>query len=126
MHRNAGGLAHLARALAWQARGNRFDSGILHKTPNNCWEFFILIIMYYVYIIFSSSANKYYVGSCQNVQQRLDDHLNSRSKYTKMAKDWELKYTESFETRSQAYQREMEIKKKKSRVFIENLIHMQG
>ena len=27
-----GGLAHLARALAWQARGNRFDSGILHKT----------------------------------------------------------------------------------------------
>ena len=82
--------------------------------------------MFYVYIIFSATANKYYVGSCQNVQQRLDDHLNSRSKYTKMAKDWELKYTESFETRSQAYQREMEIKKKKSRVFIEKLIHLQG
>jgi hypothetical protein len=43
-----------------------------------------------------------------------------------MAKDWELKYTESFESRSQAYQREMEIKKKKSRVFIEKLIHIQG
>jgi putative endonuclease len=43
-----------------------------------------------------------------------------------MAKDWELKYTESFESRSQAYQREMEIKKKKSRVFIEKLIHLQG
>ena len=26
-----GGLAHLARALAWQARGDRFESGILHK-----------------------------------------------------------------------------------------------
>jgi len=26
-----GGLAHLARALAWHARGDRFDSGILHK-----------------------------------------------------------------------------------------------
>ena len=25
-----GGLAHLARALAWQARGDRFESGILH------------------------------------------------------------------------------------------------
>ncbi len=25
-----GGLAHLARALAWHARGNRFDSDILH------------------------------------------------------------------------------------------------
>jgi hypothetical protein len=27
-----GGLAHLARALAWQARGDRFESGILHKS----------------------------------------------------------------------------------------------
>jgi putative endonuclease len=82
--------------------------------------------MYYVYIIFSSSANKYYVGSCQNVQQRLDDHLNSRSKYSKMAKDWELKFTESFETRSESYRREMEIKKQKSRVYIEKLINSQG
>ena len=28
---NIGGLAHLARVLAWQARGDRFESGILHK-----------------------------------------------------------------------------------------------
>lgn len=26
-----GGLAHLARALAWQARGGRFESDILHE-----------------------------------------------------------------------------------------------
>jgi hypothetical protein len=29
-----GGLAQLARALAWHARGHRFDSDILHK-PNH-------------------------------------------------------------------------------------------
>ncbi len=29
--KNFGGLAHLARALAWQARGDRFESGILHN-----------------------------------------------------------------------------------------------
>lgn len=29
-----GGLAHLARALAWQARGDRFESGILHQKGN--------------------------------------------------------------------------------------------
>ena len=28
--RPIGGLAQLARALAWQARGQRFDSAILH------------------------------------------------------------------------------------------------
>ena len=27
---NIGGLAQLARALAWHARGHRFDSDILH------------------------------------------------------------------------------------------------
>ena len=29
--RTEGGLAQLARALAWHARGHRFDSDILHK-----------------------------------------------------------------------------------------------
>ena len=28
---DAGGLAQLARALAWHARGHRFDSDILHE-----------------------------------------------------------------------------------------------
>ena len=31
MEANHGGLAQLARALAWHARGHRFDSDILHK-----------------------------------------------------------------------------------------------
>ena len=30
-----GGLAHLARARHWQCRGDRFESGNLHKTPLN-------------------------------------------------------------------------------------------
>ncbi len=36
-----GELAHLARALAWQARGDRFESGILHLNLNfSSWDFF--------------------------------------------------------------------------------------
>ena len=30
-----GGLAQLARALAWHARGHRFESGILHYFSHN-------------------------------------------------------------------------------------------
>ena len=78
--------------------------------------------MFYTYIIFSKTLNKYYIGSCENIERRLDDHLNSRSTFTKKAKDWELKYFESFESRSEAYQRGMQIKKMKSRKYIENLI----
>jgi putative endonuclease len=78
--------------------------------------------MYYTYIIYSATINKYYVGSYQDVAERLQDHLNSRSKYTKVAKDWELKHFETYLTRSEACQREMQIKKMKSRKYIENLV----
>ena len=82
--------------------------------------------MFYVYIIYSKLVDKYYVGSCQNIEQRIDDHLNSRSKYTKIAKHWELKYSESFETRSESCKRELQIKKMKSRIYIEKLLEYKG
>ena len=77
--------------------------------------------MFYVYILYSLSCDKYYVGSCQNIEKRLSDHLNSRSTYTKMAKDWELKHSEEFLSRSEAVCRELQIKNKKSRKYIEFL-----
>ena len=78
--------------------------------------------MFYTYIIFSKTLDKYYTGSCENVQDRLNDHLNSRSTYTKVAKDWLLVYFENFDSRSLAVKREMAIKKKKSRKYIEFII----
>ena len=81
--------------------------------------------MFYIYIIYSKTLDKYYVGSCQNIEQRLKDHLNSRSKFTKIVKDWVLKYSETF-TRSEAYQRELQIKKMKSRKYIETLIETKS
>ena len=78
--------------------------------------------MFYTYIIYSKTIDKYYIGSCQDVQEQLKDHLNSRSKYTKTAKDWELKYAETYVSRSEVYRSEMQIKKMKSRKHIEGLI----
>ena len=88
--------------------------------------FFSTHFMFYIYIIYSKTLDKYYVGSCQNIEQRLKDHLNSRSKFTKVVKDWVLKYSETFATRSEAYQRELQIKKMKSRKYIETLIETKG
>lgn len=82
--------------------------------------------MFYTYIIYSKSLNKYYIGSCQDIQKRLQDHLNGRSKFTKIAKDWELKHHETFETQSDVIKRELHIKKMKSRKYIENLIETKG
>lgn len=35
-----GGLAQLARAFAWHAKGHRFDSGNLHQSPAAWRDFF--------------------------------------------------------------------------------------
>ena len=79
--------------------------------------------MFTVYIIYSSSIDQYYVGHTNNLEDRLYRHSNSGSKSTKKAKDWIMKYTEQFESRSEALLREQEIKKKKSRKYIESLIN---
>ena len=43
-----GGLAQLARALAWHARGHEFDSRILHKRKGNQFRlpFFVCTMRY--------------------------------------------------------------------------------
>ena len=78
---------------------------------------------YFVYILYSSNLDAYYVGSTQNLGDRVHQHnKKSGSKFTKHAKDWKIVYSESYDTRSEAQKREYEIKKKKSRKYIEWLI----
>ncbi|WP_420878620.1 GIY-YIG nuclease family protein [Roseivirga pacifica] len=47
--------------------------------------------MFYVYIIYSDKLNKYYTGSCDQLDTRLEDHNSGRSTYTKSGKPWVLK-----------------------------------
>ena len=81
---------------------------------------------FFVYIIHSSSLDQYYIGHSENLQDRLFRHNNSGSKATKKTNDWKLVYTEIFQSKSQAYQREIHIKNKKSRKYIESLISSAG
>lgn len=78
--------------------------------------------MFKVYIIYSAFLDRYYVGSTANIEDRIFRHKNSGSKSTKSASDWELVYSEEFDTRSEAVMREREIKGKKSRKYLEALI----
>ena len=78
--------------------------------------------MYFVYILYSPKLDKYYVGSTNNLERRLAEHNRGKTSFASLGMPWELKYSESFATRAEAYRREMEIKKKKSRKYIEELI----
>jgi putative endonuclease len=66
------------------------------------------------------------VGQSDNVDHRLKSHLLGISGFTSVAADWEIVYAETFETRNKAIKRENQIKKKKSRKYIEWLILKKG
>ena len=76
----------------------------------------------FTYILFSDKLKKYYIGSCLDIERRLNEHNLGRSKFTSTGIPWKLVYFEEFETELEARRREMQIKKMKSRVYIENLI----
>ena len=66
--------------------------------------------MYYAYILKSKRVGKYYVGSCENLGERLKRHNTGRNKSTKSGVPWELIYSEIFSTRHEAHRREFQIK----------------
>ncbi|NCX94811.1 MAG: GIY-YIG nuclease family protein [Chitinophagia bacterium] len=78
--------------------------------------------MAFVYILFSAKLNKYYVGACTNLERRLYEHNIGHSTFTATGTPWELKYTETYNSLPDAKKRELEIKKKKSRAYIEKLV----
>ena len=77
---------------------------------------------YFVYILQSIKDESYYIGSTQDLNSRLERHNQGRSKYTKNKRPWNLIYHEKYAKRSNAIKREQEIKKRKSRQFIESLL----
>jgi putative endonuclease len=81
---------------------------------------------YSVYIIYSVKLDKYYVGYTENISLRLVQHNEGLSTFTSKAADWILKYSENFDSREDAHKRELEIKHKKSRKYIEWLISSVG
>ena len=76
-----------------------------------------------VYILFSKKFDRYYVGSCLNLDERIADHKSKKyqNSYTCDADDWELFYKLVDLGYRQAREIEKHIKKMKSRSYIENL-----
>ena len=71
--------------------------------------------------------DRFYIGHTgEPLDERLRKHLANHSGFTSKAKDWLVKYTEELESKVAAYTREMEIKNKKSRKYIQNLIDSAG
>ncbi len=58
--------------------------------------------MYFIYILYSKTWDRYYIGHCEDLVVRLARHNNRGVPSTKAYVPWELVYTESFISRSNA------------------------
>ena len=77
---------------------------------------------HFVYILYSASKDRYYVGSTSDVENRLTRHNSGATPSTKAGRPWEVLYMEEHRSKKDALKRENQIKRMKSRVYLEQLI----
>jgi putative endonuclease len=77
--------------------------------------------MHFVYILYSASADKYYIGSSADPTARLWKHLSNHKGYTGGIKDWIIAYQDEFEDKRSALIREKELKGWKSKIKLKAL-----
>jgi len=78
--------------------------------------------MYYLYILKSRSSGKYYVGSSENPQRRLEFHNSVEKGFTSRYRPWEIVLTREFPDKHTAQTAERKIKSWKSKIMIEKLL----
>jgi putative endonuclease len=77
---------------------------------------------FFLYILQSESTGRYYVGQTKNLNERVAYHNANYSRSLKNRGPWILVHSEQYISRGEAVQRESQIKRQKSRRFIEELL----
>jgi len=78
------------------------------------------MMAYVIYAIKSSVDNRIYVGFTENLEKRLKEHNQGRTKSTKGFRPWFLIYNENVETRIEARKREKYLKSGCGKEFLKN------
>ena len=80
------------------------------------------MMSYFIYILRSSKSYHYYIGSAADPDERLVRHNAGATPSTKIGRPWKIVYTEIFPTKTDAFKREIYLKRMKSKTYLENLI----
>ncbi|MBI2337614.1 GIY-YIG nuclease family protein [Candidatus Daviesbacteria bacterium] len=78
--------------------------------------------MYYVYVLRSLKNGRFYTGSTNNLERRLNEHNTGQSKYTKLTAPFALVYKEEYKTKEEAYKKEMYYKTGAGREKIKDIL----
>jgi predicted GIY-YIG superfamily endonuclease len=81
--------------------------------------------MAFVYILESLTTGRFYVGSTNDFDRRLEEHQRGHTPSTRGRGPWKLAYRESFPSLREARRRELEIKRWKSAKLIRQLIGVE-
>lgn len=78
--------------------------------------------MYYVYVLKNLETDRYYIGSTNDLERRLKEHLSGKTRTTRILKTYTLVYKEGYNSEKEAREREKKLKSYKSKKYIEWLI----
>ena len=78
---------------------------------------------FYVYILYSKTHDRYYIGQTNDINARIKRHNNGYVKSTKPFRPWELVHREIYSDRATAMTRENQLKSWKSKTKITELVN---
>ncbi|MBB4800449.1 putative endonuclease [Flavobacterium nitrogenifigens] len=80
--------------------------------------------MHYLYILYSNSSQKFYIGETNNIDERISKHQMHfySNSFTKIADDWQIVMTFTCNNREEAVYLEKFIKRMKSKNFNNKII----
>ncbi|MCU0375861.1 MAG: GIY-YIG nuclease family protein [Chitinophagaceae bacterium] len=75
--------------------------------------------MYYVvYILWSVSVQKFYIGQTQDLENRLMEHNAGEGRFTRLGRPWVLVYQQACVSRTEAMLLEKKIKARGAKRFL--------
>ena len=77
--------------------------------------------MFQTYILHSPSLDKFYVGSTQHLNVRLEEHNRGKTTFTRTGMPWQLMYAIECDDVIGARELEMKIKKRGAGRFLDSL-----
>ncbi len=81
-----------------------------------------VVKMFQTYILQNNLTGRFYIGSTNNLQRRLEEHNRGQTKSTRRKGKWYVVYKEEFKTNIEAKRRERMIKSYKGRNAFKQLV----
>jgi putative endonuclease len=77
--------------------------------------------MFFTYILQSKKTKRYYIGSTDDLKNRLEEHNSGETVSIRRGIPWKIVHTEQFNTRSEAIRKEKQIKARGTQRYLDSL-----